>query len=164
MIDGSCYREGRSWKIFVIFGWHCFCFLFISSHLPSLPSRGKWLKGEDSEQKNRKTKHWKHDRLEGFFSWASVPALHVLFSSLFSIQLSSFRHFFVDFHLSMSYDSIVFSFCLHFRFLFVFPVEFPASFYPGTASEFWSACVCHIILNRESQRTWSYILMPSKGQ
>lgn len=25
MIDGSCYREGRNWKIFVIFGWHCFC-------------------------------------------------------------------------------------------------------------------------------------------
>lgn len=28
----------------------------------------------------------------------------------------------------------------------VCPLSFPASFYPGTASEFWSACVCHIIL------------------
>lgn len=185
MIDGSCYREVRNWKIFVIFGWHCFCSLF---YIPllftfpsiSLPPRGKCWKGKlqknQKKQKNKTLKTWKIGEAVSFPFRASDPAfLACPFSFFLSYSLFSFIQlitlfcilFFWSLHLSMSYDSIFpfFSAFLSISISISRVIFFSSSLHRSTRAQRVSfGLLVYVILffNWEFQWTWSYILISSK--
>ena len=155
MIDGSCYREGRNRKIFVIFGWHCLWFLpFIPSHFPSLSSRVKCWTGKDSEQKKQKNKNIEN-MTDWRFPFLSIsPGVACPFStfSLFPFSIlpynSSFWHFsfFIIFiwacHMvPLSFLSISISVSFPFCFFFSFGAFSSCIVLPGH-SEWVLVCLC----------------------
>jgi hypothetical protein len=147
MIDGSCYREGRDWKLFVISGLHCFFFLTVSfpfpqiQHSPFRSNSGERVHG--TQKKHRKTKT--QGRLEAVSCLLSIRhgVSCMSFSSLFSFL--SYTHP-LSSHLSISSDPIFsffpFSYCLS----VIFFLKHPASFYRAQRVSS-GLLVCHIILS-----------------
>ena len=136
MIDGSCYREGRNWKNLVIFGLH---FLF---SLPFSPSFSFTVWTPESEYPATQTKNEKEKKKEEHNVWNTGGCSFSLEHQTrrFLHVISSVSYLICP---SLSVHPISLYFLSFFPF-FSFPKHF-AFFYLGTASEFWSTCVCHLV-------------------
>lgn len=186
MIDGSCYREGRNWKIFVIFGWHCLCFyvlfLFLLSfifphftHFPLFLSSGKCWQGrlQKNQKKTKKKqiieimKDWRGCFFSFLSIWPGVPCMSFFLSFAYSLCSLHTTHplhllFLISFHFSMSY-------CFYFLSILI-SISYDSPFFLSSlhhsnrAQRVSSGLLVYVILffNWELQWTWSYILISSK--